>query len=300
MIRETTAVLLLCAGVALAQEAKPEVAPFPLEIIRASADCSKKDREDLQKLLPMMLRAADVSVPDGAKLSAALVSLEGRDCSRDDACLTQLAKVAGSLYAFFALVDVDLDGNVLASGRVVRDDGKAAREPKTVKVPQGGASFRETAQVALKQLMAELDVARLSPFRPPDPVVKAIEAPVVVPRVAAGPVVEPVSPGPTLFAPALIAAGAGAACLVVGGALFATAGEARTDVSEGVVRVLADDASKVPGIQRAQTAGVALLGVGAGLGALGTLLFLVSPSQTTTAVLPINGGAAVLLTGELP
>src|SRR5688572_27539026 len=127
MSRATMVGLIVCAATAVAQEPKPEVAPFPLEIIRTSADATKKDREDLQMLLPMMIRAADASVPDSAKLNAALAKLGRQDCNRDDACLAQLGKLAGSLYAFYVQVDVDLDGNVVASGRVVRDDGKAVR-----------------------------------------------------------------------------------------------------------------------------------------------------------------------------
>lgn len=170
MSRATTVGLILCGAVALAQESKPELAPFPLGIVRTSPDCTKKDVEDLQKLLPMMLRAADASVPDSAKLSAALANLRRQDCDRDDACLAQLGKLAGSLYAFYAQVDFDLAGNVVASGRVVRDDGKPAGEPKTVKVAKATtATFRNVALVALKQLLVELDVAHLSPVRPQEP-----------------------------------------------------------------------------------------------------------------------------------
>ena len=177
-----------------------------------------------------------------------------------------------------------------------------------------------------------LDVAGLSPIRPqeqgvesmpllaaePEHALKAVPQeqgseskpmPAGEPERARKAVPEPhASPEPVTVArasnrlriPALATLGAGAVCLAVGGGLFATSGNARTDVSHGVVRVFSDDANKVAGILRSQTAGVALLGVGAGLAAVGAGLLLFGPTDTTTAVVPINGGAAVLMTGRLP
>lgn len=295
--------VLFCSAIVLAQEAKPELAPFPLEIIRTPADCTTKDREELQMLLPMMLRAADAAVPDSAKLSAALANLGGQNCNRDDACLAQLGKQAGSLYAFYAQLDFDLDGNVVASGRVVRDDGKAVREPKTVKVPRGTAAFRDAAQVALNELLVSLDVAHLSPFRPKEKLVESTPVVSPEPKLTPTPVADPVevaSTSSSMTIPALAIAGVGAVGLVVGGVLFANAGSVRTEVRDGVVRVFGEDASKVAGIQRSQTAGVALLAVGAGLAAVGAGLYAFGPSETATAVVPINGGAAVVMTGSLP
>ena len=292
----------LCAAVALAQEPRPEVAPFPLEIIRTSDDCTKKDAEDLKKLLPMMLRAAAAAVPDSAKLAAALDELHRQDCSRDDACLAQLAKLAGSLYAFHARLDFDLDGDVVASGRVVRDDGRPVRAPRTVQLPRGTVSFRDAAQAALKQLLVELDLAQLPSFRPQEPV---LETPplVLVPVPEAPRVVVPAAPpatGSPLRALGFIGVGTGAACIFAGALLFATAGVARTEVSQGVVRVVNDDASKVPGIQRAQGAGVVLLAVGGGLAVAGAGLALFGPHRPIATVVPLNAGAAVLIEGAIP
>lgn len=313
MSRAPTVGLILCAAVALAGEPRPELAPYPLEIVRTSADCTKKDREDLQMLLPMMLRAAEASVPDAAGLSAALADLPRQDCDRNDACLAQLGKLTGSLYAFYAQLDFDLDGDVVATGRVVRDDGKAVRGPETVKVARvSAASCRGAAQAALRELLTTLDVAHLPPLRPQEQVVEA--NPLPLPEPAPRPMPEPAPMPMPVLVPrpvtasrtgnplriaALAGAGTGAACMAIGGVLFATAGGARTDLSQGVVRVFSEDANKVAAIQRAQTAGVVLLAVGAGVAAAGAGLYFFGPGQPMTSVVPINGGAAVLIRGTL-
>ncbi len=281
--------LILCASVAAAQPALPELAPFPLEIIRTSDDCTTADREELKKLLPMMLRTADVTVPGSARLTAALAALHREDCDRDDACLAQLGKLAGSLYGFYGQVDFDLDGNVVASGRVVRDDGRAVRGPLTVKIPSATARFKVTAQVALKQLLTELDVAGLSPVRPLEPVAEARAEPMTVSSTR--------RPWNGVGVAGIVA---GAAAVGGGITLFATAGEARTNTSQGVQRVFIEDADKVAGIQRSQALGVALLAAGAGLAVLGAGLIVLGPVETVTTVVPTNGGAAVMMTGRLP
>lgn len=291
MSRALMAGLMLWAGLAAAQNASPELAPFPLEIIRTSPDCTKQDSEDLGKLLPMMLRAAGVSVPGSAKLNSALTGLRRQDCNRDDQCLAQLGKLAGSLYAFYGQVDFDLDGNVVASGRVVRDDGRAVRGPKTVKLPRAALRFRAVAQAGLEQLLTELDVAGLPPLRPMEPVVEVAR------------VQEPLTLS-TKSRPwngaALASVVAGAGCVAIGVGFIASAAEVRTETSGGVVRVLREDADKVAGLQRSQTVGVALLAVGAGLGVVGAGLFVLGPVETVTTVVPTPGGGAVLMTGRFP
>ena len=99
---------------------------------------------------------------------------------------------------------------------------------------------------------------------------------------------------------AVVAMGVGAACFAVGAVLMATTSAPRTNVSGSVVRVFPEDADKVVGIQRAQTAGVALLAVGVGVAAAGAGLFLFGPQKPAAVVVPIAGGGAVVLTGRLP
>ena len=105
--------ILLSAVSSWADEPMPQVAPFTLDVVRAPPEFSKKDKEDLEKLLPMLVRAAKVEVPDAARLSTALTELKRQDCDRDDNCLAQLAKLAGSLYGLFIQLDYDIDGQVL-------------------------------------------------------------------------------------------------------------------------------------------------------------------------------------------
>lgn len=291
----------LCAAGALAQQPLPELAPFPLEIVRTPADAAKKDKEDLQRLLPMMLRAADTAVPDSAKLSAALTNLRRQDCNRDDNCLAQLAKLAGSLYGFFAQVDYDLDGNVVVSGRVVRDDGKAIGQPKTIKRAKGKAPFSDVARAAIAELLTELDVVHLSPFRPREEVaeVKPPEA-ANPPRAAeppAGTGKKVVVKTQALRLPGMMAAGAGAVLMLGGGIVFTGAGSVRTDSNRNVFR---EDVDRVSGVQTGQSIGVGLIAAGAVIGLVGFGAWLFGPEETTTTVIPIEGGAAVLLRGNLP
>ena len=295
MSRSLLFTVALSAAVALAQDSRPELAPFPLELIRTSDDCTKKDKDELRTLLPMMIRTAGASVPDGAKLTGALFELRRQDCHRDDTCLAQLSRLAGSLYGLYVQLDFDLDRNVVASGRVVRDDGRAVRAPKTVKLPLGADSFKVIAHAALSQLLTQLDVAQLPPSRPQEPMA---EARLSLPS----PKLEPVlaSPVRPLLPVAVVAMGVGAACFAVGSVLMATTSAPRTNVSGSVVRVFPEDADKVVGIQRAQTAGVALLAVGVGVAAAGAGLFLFGPEKPAAVVVPIAGGGAVVLTGRLP
>ena len=297
MRRSLVLTVALSAAAASAQDSRPELAPFPLEIIRTGDDCTKKDKDELRTLLPMMIRSAGASVPDGAKLTGALFELRRQDCNRDDTCLAQLSRLAGSLYGLYTQLDFDLDGNVVASGRVVRDDGRAVRAARTVKLPLRAGSFKVVAHAALDQLLAQLDVAQLPPSRPQEPRVEAPSLPPVPsqkPELMLSPPVRPLMPV------AVVAMGVGAACFAVGTVLMATTSAPRANVSGSVVRVFAEDAGKVASIQRAQTAGVVLLAVGVGVAAAGAGLFLFGPEKPGAVVVPIAGGAAVVLTGRLP
>ncbi len=291
--------VVLSAAFASAQDPRPELAPFPLQIIRTSEDCTQKDKDDLRSLVPMALRAVEAAVPDSARLSAALLELGRQDCNRDDACLAQLGRGAGSLYAVYLQVDFDLDRNVVATGRVVRDDGRAVRGSKTVRLPLGLTPFRFAAQAALKQLLVELDVAHLPPFRPQEPVVEVKPTPTPLEAAAPVRVTTPLMDRP-LAVPALIGAGAGVACVLAGTLLFVTTVPPRTQLSQGVVRVLQRDAGQVDDVQRAQTAAVVMLTIGTGLAAVGAGLFFFGPERPVTVVVPISGGAALQLSGRLP
>ena len=148
----------------------------------------------------------------------------------------------------------------------------------------------------------ELDVARLPPFRPQEPLVELKPAPLPEPVLEAVVVAAPAKRR-TLGAAGVVGVigmGAGAASLLLGTVLLATTAPPRTEVSQGVVRVFPEDAAKVAAIQRAQGAGVVLLAAGAGVAAVGAGLLIFGADKPSATVLPITGGAALMLSGSLP
>lgn len=129
--------VLALSGAAFAQAPRPVVMPFPLELKRVPQGFSKEDAEGLQRDLTRLLRKTGAGVPEFAKYDLALKELKRQDCEREDECLVQLAKRAEALcalyglYGLYASLDLTLEGAVVASGRVVRDDGRptARRRP---------------------------------------------------------------------------------------------------------------------------------------------------------------------------
>ena len=140
--------------------------PFPLEFKRTPSGFSGEDKEGMQREYTRLLRLAGALVPDFARYELALKELKRQDCEREDACLVQLAKQSQSLYALYASVDYTLEGAVVVSGRVVREDGKVASPTETVKLPKGRDAFKDIAKNALVQLFAQLKIGELSATRP--------------------------------------------------------------------------------------------------------------------------------------
>ena len=165
-MRLSFVVVLLVSLGAFAQEPLPLVAPFTLDVKRTPSGFSKKEKEELQKLFPMLVRGSDAAVPESAKLSSALTELKRQDCEREDECLTQLAKLAGALYGLYVSVDYNTDKHVIAVGRIVRDDGVSMGPAQTVDILKANGAFRDIARDALNQVLAKLAVGKLSPFRP--------------------------------------------------------------------------------------------------------------------------------------
>jgi hypothetical protein len=302
-------VLGCIAGVAAAQEPRPTVAPFPLELRRVPSGFSKKEREDLQKIFPILLRAAGAAVPDAARLSAATNELKRQDCDREDACLAQLAKLSGSLYAVYVGVDYTLEKHVVVTGRVVRDDGVVSRALQTVDIVKEGA-FRDVARDGVNQLLSKLDVMRLPSVREvavvkkdPEPVIKKDPDPIVTKKDP-----DPLVPPP--LPPVDTGAGqrtAGMALLIGGGAV-ALAGGVIAGVGGGMAggierdgNVTTSAGAKTAAEARTLTGvGFAVLGVGAAAGVLGGLLFAMAPSApvSSVSVVPVNGGGVVQFGGQ--
>lgn len=295
--------VVLTASVAFGQEPRPLVAPFPLDFKRVPAGFSKKDREELQKLLPLLVRGADAAVPDPARMASSLAEFKRQDCEREDECLAQLAKLSGSLYGLYVGLDYTLEKRVVAVGRVVRDDGVAMGPAKTVEIVKQGA-FKDIARDAVNQLLAQLGVGALAPFRPAvepvkpdvpkkDPEVKTPDLPPPPPP----PIV--VDEGPSgMKVAGWTMVGLGAASAIAGAVVFATAGGVRKDASGNI---LAEDIEKLPRIQTQQAAGVGVLAAGLGVGAVGALLLGLAPAKTAPAVnmsvIPVNGGAVATVGG---
>lgn len=292
-------VTVLFAGVAGAQVAQPSVTPFPLEIKRTPSSFSKKDGEELKKEFVRLTRKLSL-VPDNASLESALAELKRQDCDREDECLKQLAQKGSTLYALFADVEFTVTGQVVATGRVIRDDGKLMGGPSKVTMVKGKDSFKDMAKVALVRLLEELKVSALPAYRA---VEKTPDVPVVV-----APVVEK---RPDLVPPPLplpevrhtevrshakertggwIVAGVGAAAVVVGLIVVETSGNPTTAPlpREQVVAKAGQ-----------QTAGVAVMIAGGVVAAGGLIWGLMKKDEVvTTAIVPQADGASLVVGGR--
>jgi hypothetical protein len=188
----------------VAQEPQPTVAPFPLELKRTPAGFSAKEREELQAEFRRVVRNSGALVPNAGAMDSALAGLKRQDCDREDACLQQLAEKAQTLYGLYASIDYDVTKSVVATGRVVRDDGQVIGELKAITIPKGKDSFVSIARVALVQLLDALKVRQLPPFReakpvavkPPEVVAEKHEPPPMPPPPVPSPPLRPPPPTP--------------------------------------------------------------------------------------------------------
>lgn len=305
--------LLMLSLRALAQEPLPLVAPFTLDVKRTPSGFSKKDKEELQKLFPMLVRGADAAVPESAKLSSALSDLKRQDCEREDACLSQLAKLAGALYGLYVSVDYNTEKHVVAVGRVVRDDGVSMGPAQTVDLSRTNAPFKDIARDALGQVLTKLAVGKLSPFRPAAAVVSE-QPTVVVKEPAEDPLradVPPPPPPPIVTQPreldlktpgyVLLGVGGGVA---IGGVLVFALANPRVDANGVIERGSSTPAEAVEAYKAArnqQTIGLVMTGVGAAAVATGLVLTLLPPKQSVVVTAaPTAGGAMFSVGGVFP
>jgi hypothetical protein len=291
---------MLSAAGALAQTPEPSVTPFPVEVKRTTSGFSKKELEELQKDFVRLLRKVAL-VPDNASYEVAIKELKRQDCDREDECLQQLAVKGQTLYAVYASVDYTVSGQIVAQGRVVRDDGKLAGGPATITIAKGRSSFRDMARVALTRLLDDLKVAGLNPSRPvpvpvPDVPVVVKPAPVELPPPPPPIVMQPLEPRANpVRVIAWSAAGVGAAALIAGVVVFATA---PTVTKQGNL-VVASDASKVVAAQGQQAAGVGLMVAGGAVAIAGVTVALISKDgeRVKASMVPMPGGATFVLGG---
>lgn len=287
---------------------------------RAPSDFGAKNEEALQVDFRKVLRDVGVQVPNSFMLSSALSDLRRQDCDRENQCLTLLAVKADTLYAMYVAVDFDVARNVTVSGRVVRNDGQAMGEPKSITLPQGKDTFNAVAKVLLTRLMRDelklgaLPVAKPVAAKPPEvtPVVDA-GVPVVakVEPVDAGVVMTPPPPPPleesSMKTIGYVATGVGAAGVLTGAILFG--------IGSGSVRAIADGSivpkpGETPEAAAAsyrqavglQPAGLVTLAIGAAAAGAGIVMVMLAPSAPAkVSVMPLQGGGAFVgIEGELP
>ena len=293
-------VIFLAAAGAWAQDARPTLTPFPLDLTRAP-ELSEKDTAELQFSWRRLLRVHVLS-PDAAAVDAALRETGRRDCEREDACLAALALKAGTLYAAFGAVALDVTRTqVVATGRVVRDDGKAMGELRSVQVAVG-AGFLPAAKDALARLVEALGVAGLSPVRPVDAPRLTGEPTRVGP--APAPAVERAPAGmPGKRVASFVALGAGVVGLGVGIGLLAGAEADAVKFIDAQGRVTAppgpETEQRLAALGGQRAAGGVVLGVGVAAAATGALLFVMSAmdSKVAVGVAPASGGGVVSLAG---
>ncbi len=276
--------------------ALPSVAPFPLELKRFP----EKEGIELQKLFPMLVRGSDAAVPDAAKMSVALAELKRKDCDREDACLSQLATLAGTLYAVHVVVDLTTDMRVIAVGRVVRYDGVATGGVQTVEVPKGARAVGDVGREVVKELLQKkLAVGGLSATRPVD-----VTPLVVVPKVQdpLWPMVPPIvvadpDEGRRALGRRLIFGGAG---LTVLGLACAGAGAAfgfGADLKGGSARTN-EAAQQLATGKLLTTVGFAGAGIGVFAALVGATLRGTADEAPVIAVSPVVGGGLIQLGGE--
>lgn len=286
-------VVLVASSIALAQAPHPSVMPFPLEFKR-TPPLTTEDREGLQRQFNRVLRLAGAAVPDFAHYDRARAELRRQDCEDEDICLVELARKADALYGLYAKLDVTLEGAVVATGRVVRRDGKVASPTQAVSLALGSEAFPDVAVKALSQLLAVLKLAELPTERSvdtPDQVVKLLP-PAPPPQLERAPI------RPVAVAAGLIAVGAG------GGAIAL----AVTNLREATALSTAAHGGLIPAteVDRAvaldeRTVAATALGIGACISAavaIGALVWRDAPVQLAPSAPP--GGAGLTLSGRLP
>lgn len=283
----------------LAQEQRPSVAPFPLELKRTTKNFSDKRRKELARELRRVL-SVSAQLPDSATLDSALAKLEGARCERDDDCLARLARLAGCLYGLYVSVDLAIDEKqVVATGRVVRDDGQLIGALERIEIPKGVRdSFEELAKQAVTRVIERLVVAQKLPASKPGSVVEVPRPKVEDPKLPPPPppplVIEPRPNGGRIAG--WVAGGVGAAAGLAGVVTFATAPPIGKDADGNIFR---GDLSRLAATQSQQRVGVGLMAGGFGVAAVGAVIVAISKDAETvkTSVVPMTGGAMVLVGG---
>jgi len=284
--------VLMASFSALAQAPHPSVMPFPLEFKR-TPPLTPEDREGLQRQFNRVLRLAGAAVPDFAHYDRARAELRRQDCEDEDICLVELARKADALYGLYAKLDVTLEGAVVATGRVVRRDGKVVSPTQAVSLPAGSEPFADVAVKALSQLFASLKIAELPTERAVDtPEVVTILPPAPQPQLERAPI------RPVAVVAGLIAVGAGGGAVALAVTNLREASALSTAARGGLIPAAAVDRAVA---LDERTVAATALGIGACVSAavaIGALVWRDAPVQLAPSAQP--GGARLTLSGRLP
>lgn len=309
-MRSLPFLFMLLAGAALAQ-GKPTLVDYPLDV---KAPIPAAQQDELQSDFRMLLaKNPAVLLSTKSQWKASVAALKRQDCDVRDECLQQLAVAAGTLYAIYASVEQNAAGTeVTATGRVVNQDRVQVRARLSFAVPRKPkGAFNEAARAALGNLIAALELGKLSATLTAPPVAEPVVAVAPPPAQPKSELLLP--PPPPLPPPEAVVVQKESASVrpvawIVGGLGVAAAGVA---VGFGVSAASARASLPLDGrfdeSQARTQAGVnrdASVALGSSLGAaalLGTatVLFIASaPSTPKLTLAPAPGGARLTLTGE--
>lgn len=317
MRRTLVCALSLLCSLSWAQTG-PSIAPFPLNLRRVPTGFTAKNEEGLSAEVRKALRDTGASVPNSFKIDQALAELKRQDCDLENECLSTFALKAGTLYGLYVSIDLNVQGVVVVSGRVVRSDGVLVAEQKSLSRPLGKEAFALVAKDLVTKLfkdqlkLSALPVAKPVFVKPPEvaPVVDAGVAAVAPLPVDAGVLLPPPPPpleeGP-LKTVGFVSVAVGGAAAVTGAILFAAGSNSARTIQAGAIVPKGEEtpeqaAAAYRQAQTLQPAGVTLLGAGAAIAAAGVVFILLSPSagpRISMTPLP-GGGAFVGVEGELP
>lgn len=297
-------VVVGASAVAFAQAPKPSLMPFPLEFKRMPSGFSKDDKEAMQREYTRLLRLSGAMVPDFARYDLALKELKRQDCEREDECLVQLAKKAESLYSLYSSVDYTLEGAVVVTGRVVRDDGKVASPTDSVKLAKGRDSFKDIAKNALVQLFTQLKISDLPATRLVEKAEPVKDLVVVKDTLRDPPpplpplVVEDTGAGQRSVGKGLVIAGGAVA--VAGGVLAGVGGVIGYGKNLSGKDVPSEQIDSVITARTLTTVGFVGAGVGALTAVIGAILWgTAAPAPfSNVSVVPLSGGGVVQFGGQ--
>ena len=155
----------LCALSAVAQTAKPSIAPLVLDYERVPA--LKRQSAALQSTFAQLLESeSGVSFLLPGEVETASKTVGRTDFRENDESVMLVAKNAGALYALYSWVQLKPDGDMVLSGRVIRDDGKVMGTA-SVHQRRGKEALPELLKALVPGYLSELKLKAL-------PVTKAV------------------------------------------------------------------------------------------------------------------------------